>query len=166
MGRSRGGVFSAAPLYSGCTPPRCIHALLRGTLHKPVARALRLASSASRMLSPYLLISPHISLRLASSASRMLWFPDLTQHDPYYMLPVLSGLSLLPPLEAEDLPVSPRISPYLPVSLRISPYLPVSPRISPYPTCSPPIPPCSQLYSHPSCSRGALNTLHDAVSPP
>ncbi|EOD29646.1 hypothetical protein EMIHUDRAFT_233731 [Emiliania huxleyi CCMP1516] len=25
----------------------------------------------------------------------MLWFPDLTQHDPYYMLPVLSGLSLL-----------------------------------------------------------------------
>jgi len=24
----------------------------------------------------------------------MLWFPDLTQHDPYYMLPVLSGLSL------------------------------------------------------------------------
>ena len=72
MGRSRGGVFSAAPLYSGRTPRRYIQALLRGALHKPVARAPRLASSAPRML----------------------WFPDLTQHDPYYMLPVLSGLSL------------------------------------------------------------------------
>jgi len=28
------------------------------------------------------------------SEGGMLWFPDLTQHDPYYMLPVLSGLSL------------------------------------------------------------------------
>ena len=32
----------------------------------------------------------------------MLWFPDLTQHDPYYMLPVLSGLSLFAALEVYE----------------------------------------------------------------
>ena len=44
---------------------------------------------------------------------------------------LITLLLMLVALDAEYLPVSPRISPCLPVSPRIAPYRPVSPRISP-----------------------------------